>query len=475
MRRRDFIWQSSAACTIGAAARRARAASPPNILLLLSDDHSYPHLGCYGNAEIRTPSLDALAAAGLRCDRAYVTCPQCVPSRASILTGRAPVAIDMTRFSAPLPLDVPTFPELLRAAGYYTGVAGRTFHLDGAYAGPELGKYADEKQLRTFERRLDYVRQGGRAEYLPQFEAFLDARPADRPFFLQLCSPDPHRPLDANAIPEPHDPAKLTLPAHYPDTPGVRQDFARYYDEISRLDSDVGGALRLLAERGLADQTIVLFMGDNGASQLRGKGTLNEFGIHVPLLVRWPGVVQAGSTSHLISGEDLAPTLLQAAGLEPPAAITGRSFLPLLRGTTYTPRSEVYCERGAHGSGLPTGSAPFDLGRCVVTPTHKLIYNALWQLPYQPVDFGGEAFWKDIQQRAAAGQLNPVLQKLYNSPTRPLFELYDLQADPAELTNLAGQAEHAALERDLKVRLSKWMIDQRDFVPLPVVPPPKKP
>src|SRR5438067_10876721 len=109
----------------------AEPPSRPNVLLVLSDDQSVPHVGCYGNADIKTPNLDRFAAEGMRFDRAYVTCPQCVPSRASIFSGRSPVAIGMTRFSAPLPAEVKIFPELLRAQGYYAGVAGRTYHLDG--------------------------------------------------------------------------------------------------------------------------------------------------------------------------------------------------------------------------------------------------------------------------------------------------------------------------------------------------------
>src|SRR5262249_33439671 len=155
-------------------------------------------------------------------------------------------------------------------------------------------------------------------------------------------------------IPQPHDPARLKLPVHYPDTQLVREDFARYYDEIARFDSDFGQVLGELQKRGLADTTIVLFMGDNGASQFRGKGALYEYGVHVPLLVRWPGVVKpASATGELISGEDLAPTFLEAAGVAVPKAMTGRSFLKLLRGESFAGRQYVFAERGAHGSGLP--------------------------------------------------------------------------------------------------------------------------
>src|SRR4051812_48234566 len=195
----------------------ARPARRPNILLVLSDDHSVPHVGCYGNPDVRTPHLDRFAAQGMRFDRAYVTCPQCVPSRASLMTGRSPVAIQMTRFSAPLPAEVAVFPELLRAHGYFAGVAGRTYHLDGAAGNrlpPESRRVFEAHGLQTFPRRLDYVKVSGqRPEMLAQFREFLRLVPKGRPFVLQVCSSDPHRPYDRNAIPQPHDPAKLKLPA----------------------------------------------------------------------------------------------------------------------------------------------------------------------------------------------------------------------------------------------------------------------
>jgi arylsulfatase A-like enzyme len=486
MTRRDFLGRTAVAASAIAAAPQAlpaaenapaSAATRPNILLVLSDDHSAPHVGCYGNPDIRTPNLDRLASQGMRFDRAYVACPQCVPSRAAIMTGRSPVRIAMTRFSAPLPADVKTYPEHLRAAGYFTGVAGRTYHLDGpdnARLPEETRRVFEEHGLRTFPKRLDYVKtSGNRDQMLQQYVDFLDLAPKDRPFFLQLCFGDPHRPLDRNAIADPHDPAKLKLPAHYPDTPLVREDFARYYDEISRFDDSIGRVLAVLDERGLAGNTIVAMMGDNGASQLRGKGTLYEFGIHVPLIVRWPGKVKAQSAaSELISGEDLAPTFLEAAGLPAPEEMSGRSFLKLLRGEPFEGRRYVFSERGAHGQGLPNASNAFDLGRCVVTRTHKLIYNALWQIPYAPVDFNGEAFWKELRAMSEAGKLSEEMSRVYFSPTRPMFELYDLANDPREFNNLIGRPEAAAIERELKSALQEWMILQRDYLPLPIVGPP---
>jgi N-sulfoglucosamine sulfohydrolase len=459
-----------------AAAPLAAQESRPNVLVVLSDDHSAAHVGCYGNKDIKTPNLDRFAAEGMRFERAYVACPQCVPSRAAIMTGRSPVAIGMTRFSAPLPVDVPIYPQLMREKGYFAGVAGRTYHLDGSRLPPESQKVFDEQGLRTFEKRLDFVKTGaGGPRILGQFREFLDAVPKGKPFFLQLCFNDPHRPLDKSAIPEPHDPAKLKLPPFYPDTKLVREDFARYYDEIARFDGDFGKVLKELEDRKLSDNTLVLFMGDNGASQFRGKGTLYEFGVRVPLLIRWPGKVKPGQVADdLVSGEDIAPTLLESVGQTPPREMTGQSFLKALNGTPFIGRKLVFAERGAHGSGLPNNSAAFDLGRCVVTKQHKLIYNALWQIPYTPVDFAGDAHWKELQQMHKDDKLPAELSKLYFAEKRPMFELYDLEADPAEMANLAGKKETEEVEKRLKAALQRWMILERDFLPLPVPPPPNR-
>lgn len=468
--RMRYCFQSIVAGTLlGVSAVILSAAERPNVLLIMSDDHSAAHVGCYGNREIRTPNLDAFAAEGVRLDRAYVATPQCVPSRAAYLTGRGPIDINMTRFSAPLPASVPSIPDLLRASGYYAGICGRTYHLDGSGSSSPVSKTVlDKYHLRTFANRVDYLRSSNQKNALPEMEEFLGQVPAGKPFFLWLGFNDPHRPLDRNAVSPPHDPAKLTLPPHYPDTAGVREDFARYYDEISRMDGLFGQIMAELRRRQLDTTTLVVFVGDNGASQLRGKGTLYEFGVRVPWLMRLPGVIKPGSViSNLISGEDLAPTILQAAGVKAPVEMTGRSFWPALNGQPYQPREFVFSQRSAHGSSLPKNSAAFDLGRCVIGNRYKLIYNAMWQLPYTPVDFNSDPFWKELETMHSAGKLSPELSRLYFSPTRPMFELYDLQNDPGELHNLAGKPEEAGTEQQLRAALEEWMILQRDYVPLP--------
>src|SRR5262249_38876676 len=155
----------------------------------------------------------------------------CVPSRAAMMTGRSPVAIQMTRFSAPLPREIRTYPEALKDAGYFTGVCGRTYHMDGAPTSPESREVFAKYHLATFPDRLHYVRASNQAKAFEEMQEFLDLAKG-KPWFLQLCFNDPHRPLDKTAFSDAYDQAKLKLPAHYPDTKLVRDDFARYYGEI---------------------------------------------------------------------------------------------------------------------------------------------------------------------------------------------------------------------------------------------------
>jgi arylsulfatase A-like enzyme len=451
------------------------AGERPNVLLILSDDHAAPHLGCLGDPNVRTPHLDQLAAEGLKCHRFYVSTPQCVPSRATYLTGRSPVGIQMTRFSAPLPRDVITFPEVLRDAGYHTGLGGRTFHLDGDRQSAVSEPVFQEFQLRTFADRVDWLNKESNPEQAVRLVSeFLDSVPSGKPFFLQFCFSDPHRPFTAQSVSDPPDPGALKLPGHFPDTQLVREDLAGYYEEVQRLDSNVGRLLRLLDERDLRDETIVLFAGDNGAALLRGKGTLYEFGIRVPLLVRWPGVVAPGrSADVLLSNEDIGPTILDAAGVAVPRTMTGQSFLTLLRGDQFTGRTYAFSQRGAHGSSLPRSTSAFDLNRSVVSRRYKLIYNVLPKLPYAPVDFNQGAMWQELQAGSEQGTLPEPFRGIYFPAERPMFELYDLASDPAELHNLAGTGAVADVEQELLAALQRWMILERDFVPLPSAPPPR--
>lgn len=448
--------------------------TPPNILFMLSDDHSYPYLSAYGDSNVRTPTLDRLAAEGMKFHRFFTAAPQCVPSRATLMTGRSPVAARMTRFSAPLPKEEITFPELLRSQkGYFTGVCGRSYHLDGnARSNPAMEKLFDRHQLRTFSERVDFLNTCGDNEVANQVEIFLDKRPQDKPFFLWANFSDPHHPWNTASSFRP-DPQTLKLPAHWPDLPGVREEFADYCAEINRLDQTVANVLKVLEKKQLLDNTIIIFCGDNGMAFPHGKGSLYDPGSNVPFIVRWPSVVAAGSESSvLISAEDLAPTLLEAAGLEPGSKMTGLSFLKLLKGVDFEPRQFLFVERGPHGSApvsVNMSNSGYDLSRAVRSDRYKFIYNCTPWIPYSPVDSAGGKGWKQIQASHSDGSLSVPLTKTYFTNPRPVYELYDLVNDPSELENLSGKPELLVIERELREKLAEKMLLDFDYLPLPAM------
>ena len=446
----------------------------PNILFILSDDQSVPHAGCYGEKGIKTPNLDRFASQGMCFDKQFCGAPQCVPSRATFMTGRSPVAVRISRFSSPLPADVPALPDLLRASGYYAGICRRGFHLDGPAAMGPVTREVFERhpELRTFSNRVDFLDRGSpRAETVPIVNQFLDKVPDGKPFFLWISFNDPHHQWDRNAIPQPHDPQKIPVPPYLPDLPEVRNDLARYYDEIARMDEEFQWVMDILAKRGLVTNTLVVFLGDNGYAFPHGKGSLYDPGLNTPLLVRWPGKVKPGArSSELISGEDIAPTLLEAAGAPVPKAMSGRSFLKLLLGEPFEGRQYIFAERGPHGQGTfneNTKANTFDQSRCVRSQQFKLIYNCTPHHPYTPVDTHSYAYWTAMTQLHAQGQLAAPFDQAYFTTPRPVWELFDLDLDPGELVNVAGNVGYVQIERELKIALLERMTLDYDYLPLP--------
>jgi arylsulfatase A-like enzyme len=416
----------------------------PNIVFLISDDHSHPDLGCYGNAVVRTPNLDRMAREGMRFENCFVTSPQCSPNRSSIFTGCAPHTTATSRLHTPMPPWETTFLEPLKERGYFAG-AFRKVH-----------------QGKQFDQRWDFY-----GDAKAPFERFFEAAPAGRPFFLQVGFTDPHRPYRPGAFSPPHDPAKIRVPRFLPDTPEVRQDLAHYYDAIARMDAECGQVFELLHRRGLAENTLVMFTGDNGMPFPRAKGTCYDPGIRVPLLAWWPGRIAAGAVrSELIAHVDLPVTWLEAAGIEKPAKMQGREFLSLLLGKPYEPRTEVFSERNWHDN--------FDPIRSVRTGRYKLIFNAAPHFPYRPAwDLADSPTWKAYQQAARQGKLEAHHRPLLD-PARPVLELYDLTTDPDEFHNLATSPAHREIFEDMKRRLSNWMHDTYDYLP-PAYPRPGEP
>jgi arylsulfatase A-like enzyme len=417
----------------------AYAAAPPNIVFLISDDHSSFSLGCYGS-NVRTPNLDKLAADGVRFTNAFVASPQCSPSRSAVLTGKSPHRTNTSRLHMPLSADVPTLVDHLESAGYHSG-GFKKHHL-----GPELRKKFD-----FYSSETDWA-------------AFFDKRPKDKPFFLWVGFTDPHRDYAPGAAQPPHDPADVNVPPFLPDTPEVRADLALYQDHVTRMDGHAGEILALLERHGVVENTLVFFFGDNGMPFPGAKGTLFDPGMRVPLIARWPaGKVTGGRVeAALVSLLDLFPTALSVAGVDVPRGSESINITPLLKGESKNVRKEVFAERNWHDN--------FDPSRCVRTERFKLIYYCRPEVPHEPIgDLARSPTWQSILALHAAGKLTADMDRRFFHAPRPMFELFDVQADPNETTNLADDAAHAATRQDLEDRLTKWMDSTNDFLASPAV------
>lgn len=411
-----------------------RAERPPNILVLVADDAGARHFGCYGNPEIKTPHIDRLARGGLTADNAILTTPQCSPSRISILTGRYPHETGAEDLHMPLPEGDPIVPGLLQNAGYFTG------HMQKTHYGPHA-----DAQFQWYDPGLD------------QLDGFIDAAEG-KPFFMWVGFDDPHRPYQDDTIPEPHDPARLPLAPWLADTPDTRRDLARYYDEIARMDGVIGRMMATLAARNLAEDTLVVFLSDNGAPFPREKGALTDAGVKTPLIFHWPGKVPAGErTADVISVVDLAPTWLQLAGLDPLETMRGSSLVPHILGLEPFSREAAFSERNWHDTDEHL--------RSVRTRRYKLIHNAYIHLPFgSPADVSESPSWRALFDLKQKGQLSPEQALLFQSP-RPEIEFYDLERDPWELNNLAGDPAYRDRLREHVRLLEDWRESTDDFPP----------
>ncbi|MGH9719336.1 MAG: sulfatase/phosphatase domain-containing protein, partial [Bryobacteraceae bacterium] len=242
--------------------------------------------------------------------------------------------------------------------------------------------------------------------------------------------------------------------------------------EVERMDGFFAQAMAVLKRRGLEQNTLVVFAGDNGMAFPHGKGSLYDPGLNVPMIVRWPGKVKPGSSTRaLVSGEDVAPALIEAAGGKPPESMSGRSFLKLLTGAAHQPRQYLFAARVHHGNSpfsAQTKASEFDLSRCVRSDRWKLIYNCTPHMEYWPVDSSREPGWQQIMAAHREGKLKPEHERAYFQRPRPVFEFYDLEKDPGELNNLSGREETKAVEREHMIALQEKMILDYDFLPPPM-------
>jgi N-sulfoglucosamine sulfohydrolase len=305
----------------------------PNFVIIIADDLGWNDVSAYGSDFAHTPNIDQLASDGVRFTNAFLTSSSCSASRASILTGKYPQSNGLIHLHQSLPPDQKLVSHWLSEAGYYTASIGK-WH---------IGRTAKSQFDRVIEERGD-------PDTAKWIQALRD-RPREQPFFFWLASRDPHRPHDGGVqFGKHYQGDALRLPQGFIDGPGVREEWLAYFQEVSRFDYDVGRVLDELNQQGVADNTVVIIMSDNGRPFLRGKTWLYDDSIKTPFIVFWPkGMGSAGEYHGLISALDIAPTMLELAGQSIPTDMQGESFAAVLADREKRIRNEVFAVRNWHG------------------------------------------------------------------------------------------------------------------------------
>ncbi len=415
----------------------------PSIVWICIEDAS-PHIGCYGETAIKTPVLDQLAADGVRFDKAFVTAPVCSASRSAMVTGMYQMTSGFHHHrsqvfkgkgsgnrayyeSYRVPKSIVTVPELFKQAGYYTSNRKKTdynFERDGLY-----------DSVKDWKKR----------------------KPG-QPFFAQFQLKGGKNRNGRGAV----DASLVKRPPYYADTDVIREDWLSYLRSWVQTDKDVAAILDELRAAGELDNTYVFVWTDHGVSHIRGKQFLYDEGIHVPLIVRFPGKQKAGTVRvDQVTHIDIPVSSLALAGIEVPAYMQGRNLF-----------ADRYKEQEKIISGRDRCDETVDFMRCVRTSKYKYIRNFLHDVSHmQPSQY------KDAKKIVAhsrrlfeAGKLNALQSKPF-LPTRPPEELYDLTSDPFETKNLAGDPAHAETLAGLRGDLETWMIDNRDLglIPEPIL------
>ncbi|MHC4889138.1 MAG: sulfatase-like hydrolase/transferase [Planctomycetota bacterium] len=380
----------------------------PNILWILSEDIS-PDLSCYGTPAVQTPNLDRLARQGVRYTNAFTTSPVCSASRSAMITGMYQTSIDVHHHRShrddgyTLPQPVRLITEYLRGPGYFTA---------------------------NVKTAAPGVRGSGKTDFNFQFKNAFDGsdwnqRKPGQPFFAQLSISVTHRGKHWKNLHEklenPVDPAEVKLPPYYPDHPIARQDWATYLNSIQLMDQYVGKILKRLDDEGFTDNTVVIFIGDHGRCHVRGKQWLYDGGIHIPLIIRWPGKLKAGQVcDDLVSAIDISATVLKIAGVVMPRHIEGRVFLgPGVKKREYVVAARDRCDETV------------DRIRCVRTKRYKYIRNFMPQRPYTQKNRYKERSYPMLplmKELHAEGRLTPA-QRLFMRPQKPDEELYDIRRE----------------------------------------------
>lgn len=416
---------------------KKEGANQPNFIVFIADDAAWDDCGPYGNKNIKTPNINMLGEEGVVFENAFLTTSSCSPSRCSILTGRYPHNTGAPKLHMPLPADQVLFAGELQKVGYYTAVAGK-YHI-----GPKRVEF-------------DSI-YGGSPSGCENWVRAVENRPKNKPFFLWLAAKDPHREYSKNTIPDPHKPENVIVPPFLPDADSIRKDLALYYDEISRLDSYLGKVLQVLKEQGVDENTLVIYMTDNGRPFPRCKTRMYDSGIKTPFIVRWPAKLEHGRTRALVSSIDIAPTFCELAGAEIPETFQGVSFVPVLNDLSAKTRNYIVGEHNWHDYQAHE--------RAVRTHEFLYIRNAYPQFNASPpADAVCSITYQEMIKMHNEGRLSEHQLDCFVNP-RPAEELYDVVNDPYQFNNLAANPDYNEDLKKMRQQLDNWILEFDDNNP----------
>lgn len=446
----------------GGEASGQAAAGRPNILLAIADDWSNGHASCFGTPWIKTPAFDRVAREGALGENFFTSNPKCSPCRASLLTGRNSWQLEEAccHFGV-FPKKWPVYPDLLEEAGYHVGFTGKGWG-PGDFAAGGFKRNPAGPAFNT--KRLTPPLSGINAiDYAANFKDFLEKRAAGQPFCFWYGATEPHLPYETGSgVRAGKKLRDVELPGFYPDSNIIRGDLLDYAVEVEWFDRHLGRMLEELERRGELDNTLVVVTSDHGMPLPRVKGQIYEQGFHLPLAIRWGRRIRAGTRlPEFLNIRDLMPTFLQAAGLPAPAAVTGRSFLDLLRGSEQTGarRDRMLIGKERHDLGRP-----YDWGypvRALRTPEFLYIRN------YEPERWpvcNPETGYNNCDSSPTKHFILSRFDSYYrlNFGKRPEEELYRMPQDIDCLNNLAGDPEYARVRGEMRREMEEMLRAEGD-------------
>lgn len=414
----------------------AKAADKPNLLFIIADDCTFRDIACYGG-QAYTPNIDKLATEGMRFTRCFQAAPMCSPTRHNIYTGLYPVKSGAYPNHTFAKAGTNSVVQYLNKIGYRVALSGK--------------KHIGPKEVFPFE----YLKPG-KVKNNPNFEAIdnlmKESKLSGKPFCVFACSNEPHTPWNKGDASR-YKADEIKLPPYFVDTPETREAMTRYLAEITYYDWQVGKLLKLLDKNGLAENTLVMMVSEQGSSFPFAKWTCYDSGLQSACVVRWPGKIEAGAvTDAMVEYVDFLPTFLDAAGGGPEPALDGESFLPVLLGKKKTHKEFVYGIMTTRG--INDGSDTFGI-RSVRNDRYKYIWNLTPDIEFKNTCMKSPEFlsWK---VKADAGD-SDAADKIKRYRVRPGEELYDITADPYEWNNLANDPKLASVKAELRKQLEAWM------------------